>query len=778
MTQAPERTRPVERTAPATGPQTGPVVGRPVDRVDGTAKTSGEARYAAEFPYPDLAHAALVHADVARGRITGIDTGEAEAVEGVLAVITHRNAPKMAPVPRASMLDMSTMLIGTRVDYLHTDEVHWNGQPIAVVVAETLHAAHAAARLVRAEIAPLPAVTDFAEAQADAKPVKGSMLDLGEAKKGDAPAALAASPVSVDARYTTPPHNHNAIEPHATTAVWDGDRLTVHDTTQGVAWTRKHLAVRFEVPESGVRVIAPYIGGGFGGKGLWAGTVLTVLAARATGRPVRLALTRESVYRTVGGRTPTAQRVALGAGRDGRLTALVHTGTTATGKVGGISEPVGSQSQHLYAAPSILIQHSTTELDALPNTFMRAPGEAVGSFALESAVDELAVELGMDPVQLRTRNVPERSPIDGKRFTRQNLAEVYARGAQRFGWAERDPRPRSMRDGRWLVGWGTATAFHMPIQLPADASVRIDADGTVLVRSSLHEIGVGAATAQSQITADALGVPLAAVTFEHGDTDQPEAPMAGGSGQTAAVAAAVLEACDRVKRAALDLARREPGSPLHGLRPRDLRAVNGGLFRADVPAGAEHAGETYAAILARAGRSHLEARAGSDSRLGRAVGQARFMARFVQDRRRWVRAAVGAHFCEVRVDPDTGEVRVSRWVGVFDAGRIVNAKTAASQLRGGIVMGIGAALSEETLVDPRTGRIMNPGLGEYHLPVHADVPSIDVSWIDEPDPTAPLGILGIGEVSVVGAAAAVANAVHHATGVRVRDLPVTLDRLL
>ncbi|HZG88883.1 MAG TPA: xanthine dehydrogenase family protein molybdopterin-binding subunit [Pseudonocardia sp.] len=776
MTQAPEQTRPAVEQAVA---DDGPVVGRPVDRVDGTVKTSGEARYSAEFPYSDIAHAALVHAGIARGRITDIDATAAEAVDGVLAVITHRNAPKMAPAPEVSLLDLSTMAAGTRVNYLDTDEVHWNGQPVAVVVAETLEAAHAAARLVRVRYQALPAVTDFAAAQADTTPAKGGIMTIGEAKKGDAEAALAAAPVSVDLTYTTPPQNHNAIEPHATTAVWDGDRLTVHEATQSIDWVRKHLASRFQVPVAGIRVIATYVGGGFGGKGsVWAGTLLAVLAARATKRPVRLALTREAVFRTVGGRTPTVQRVALGAGHDGLLTALVHVGTSAVGRTGGNSEPVGSQSQHLYATRNVLIQHRTTVMDTLPNTFMRAPGEAVGSFALESAVDELAVQLGVDPVELRTRNEPERSPTDGKRFSRQNLARVYAQGAERFGWAARDPEPRSMRDGRRLVGWGVASAFHMPIQLPADVSVRLDADGAVLVRSSFHEIGVGAATAQAQIAADALGVPVDAVLVEHGDSEQPTAPMAGGSGQTASLAAAVLEACDRIKREALDLARRAPGSPLRGLRPADLRATRSGLFRHDAPTGAEHAGETYAAILVRAGRGYLEARTGSDSRFRTAVGQARFMAGFLNDRRKWVRAATGAHFCEVTVDEDTGEVRVTRWVGAFDVGRVVNAKTAASQLRGGIVMGIGAALGEETLLDPRTGRIMNPGLGEYHVPVHADVPAIEVCYLDEPDPTAPLGILGVGEVGIVGVAAAVANAVHHATGVRVRDLPVTLDRLL
>ncbi|PGH51480.1 xanthine dehydrogenase family protein molybdopterin-binding subunit [Streptomyces sp. Ru87] len=776
MTQAPETRRPRQRPADD-GTQTGagPAVGRPVDRVDGAAKTSGAVRYAAEHPHPRLAHGTLVHATIARGRITAVDTGAAEAADGVIAVLTHLNAPRMTPPRPVSMLDLSTLVPGTSVNYLGTDEVAWNGQPVAVVVAETLEAAQAAARLVEFRYRETPAVTDFAAAQDSAEPLPKSFIAPGDARKGDAEGALATAPVTVDRRYTTPAQNHNAIEPHATTAVWDGDRLTVHDSSQSLDWTRRHLARCFGVPPSGIRVLAEHVGGGFGGKGsVWAGTLLTVLAARATGRAVRMALTRESVYRTVGGRTPTVQRVALGAGRDGTLTTLVHTGVSRTGRAGGTTEPFSSQSRHLYATPNLLVGHKAATLDVVPNTFMRAPGEAVGSFAVESAMDELAVELGMDPVELRMRNEPDRDPLGGKPFSRRDLRGAYALGAERFGWARRDAEPRSMRDGRFLVGWGVATAFHMPARFPADVSVRLRSDGSVLLRCAFHEVGVGASTAQSQIVADALGVPVSAVTVEHGDTDFRTGPMAGGSGQTASVAAAVLAACEDVKRSVLRLARRDAASPLHRHRFRDVRAGRGRLF----PAGAPDGGETYAAILTRAGVPEVEGRTGADSRAGRALGQARFMTGMLRDRRRWVRAATGAHFCEVRVDSDTGETRVTRWLGVFDVGRVINAKTARSQLRGGIIMGIGAALSEETLVDPRTGRVMNPGLGEYQIPVHADIPPIGIEYLDEPDPTTPLGLLGLGEVGITGVAAAVANAVHHATGVRVRDLPLTPDRLL
>ncbi|MFI7705860.1 xanthine dehydrogenase family protein molybdopterin-binding subunit [Nonomuraea sp. NPDC049480] len=740
-------------------------VGRPIDRLDGRAKTTGEARYAAEHRYPNLAYAALVHATIARGRITAIDTAAARAVPGVIDVLTHENAPAMKPPPKFSFLNLSSMATGTSVNYLATDEVHWNGQPVAVVVAETPETARHAASLVRPAYQELPAVVDFAPEEPNATPQKGNMLLPATADKGDAKAALAVAPFSVDLRFTTPPHAHNAIEPHATTAVWDGDRLTVHEGTQNIVWLRKHLALRFDVPEQGIRVLSPYVGGGFGGKGsVWAGTLLAVLAARATGRPVRLALTRAGVYHTVGGRTPSAQRVALGADADGRLTALIHTSVARVGRVGGWEEQITSGTRHLYDAQNIHLRQNLVRLDLLANTWMRAPGESIGTFAVESAVDELACELGMDPIELRMRNEPARDPLGGKkRFAHRMLREAYALGAERFGWRERDPRPGSMRDGRWLVGMGVATAYFPALYQPAGAVVRVSADGAVVVRCGLAEVGVGAATVQAQIAADELGVPLESVRVEYGDSDMPVGPGAGGSAQTASVAAGVLAACRKLKKSALTLARRSPESPLRGRKLDDLEARDGGLYHGGV-------GETYAEILARAGRGHLEAEIKSSL--------VKFLPKLLNDQRRWVKAACGAQFCEVRVDRDTGEVRVSRWVGVFDVGRVINAKTVASQLRGGIVMGIGLGLSEETLVDPRTGRIMNASLSEYHVPVHADIPHIDVHCLDDPDPTMPLGLIGVGEVSITGAAAAVANAVRHATGKRVLDLPITLDKLL
>jgi len=476
------------------------------------------------------------------------------------------------------------------------------------------------------------------------------------------------------------------------------------------------------------------------------------------------------VYRTVGGRTPSTQRVALGATVDGQLTALVHTSVTQVGRIGGGPEQVVSSSRHLYDAEHMLVRQSQVELDALSNTVMRAPGESIGGYALESAVDELAHELGMDPIELRMRNEPERNPLDGKRFSHRRLRECYAVGAARFGWADRTPEPGSMRDGRWLVGWGVASAYHPAWQFQANLTLRLSADGSVLLRCAFHEMGMGQATSQAQVVAHELGVPVESVRVEYGDSTLPVGPPAGGSRQTASLVASIISACADLRRTVHGVARRS-GSVLGRQKLETLVPRDGGLFG---PAG----GETYASVLTSAGRSHVDASVGSESRLGQLAGQVRFMTKLMVDSRRWVKAAAGAQFCEVRVDPDTGEVRVSRWVGVFDIGTVVNAKMAASQLRGGIVMGLGLALSEETHVDSTTGRIMNANLAEYHVPVHADVPALDVSCLDDPDPTMPLGVLGAGEVGVTGVGGAVANAVWHATGRRVYDLPITLDKLL
>ncbi|MEH0549146.1 xanthine dehydrogenase family protein molybdopterin-binding subunit [Streptomyces sp. B21-105] len=728
----------------------GGAVGRPVDRRDGHAKVTGTALFSAEHRYPNLTYATMVHATIARGTITGIDTAAAAAVPGVLAVLTHLNAPRIRPVRKANIIrDLGPSISGTAVDYLNTDQVFWDGQPIAVVIAENSAAANEAAPLVTMTYREVPARVDFAVEQKNATVAKGDLTFAGVAKKGDADAALATAEVSVDLHYTTPGLQHNAIEPHATTASWDGGHLTVHDTTQSTDQTHKYLAWRFGVPASHVRVRAEFVGGAFGGKfAVWPGTVIAAMAAKAVGRPVRLALSRKAVSWSAGGRTASSNRIALGATRDGQLTALIQDSITRTGSVGGLLEATSSPARHLYGADNVLTRQNLAEMDLLPNTSLRAPGEAIGSFVLESAMDELAYELAMDPIALRMRNEPKTDPTGGKKFSQRMLREAFQTGAERFGWANRDPRPRSMRDGEWLVGMGTAAAYHPAVRLTADVKVRLSDDGTALVQCSFHEMGMGAATVQAQITADALGIGYEKVRVEYGDTALPPGPMAGNSNQTATVATSVLAACAELTRKVTALARRTGTT-----------------------------GQEPATTLRAAHIPFLEASVGSTTRLGALRSQGRFLTTFLKDQR-WSKAARGAQFCEVRVNADTGELRISRWLGMFDVGHVINPKTAASQLRGSIVMGIGMALSEQTLIDPRNGRTMSAGLDSYYLPVHADIPPIDVAWLNEPDKTMPLGIIGLGEVGVTGVAAAIANAVFHATGRRVRDLPISLDKTL
>ena len=738
-------------------------VGRSVARLDGPAKTTGEARFSAEHAYPDLAYAALVHSTIARGRIIAIDTTAVRAVEGVVTVLTHENAPAMNPPGKMSLLNRSSLAVSTSVNYLATDQVHWNGQPVAVVVAETPETARYAASLVRPTYEQYPAAVDFAAEAPNAVPDKGIPLLAGPADKGNAVAALAVAPFSVDLEFSTPQYNHNALEPHATTAVWNGDQLTLHEGSQNISSLQAHLAQRFGVPEQAIRVLSPFVGGGFGAKTRpWAGTLLAVLAARATGRPIRLALSREGVYHTVGGRTASTQRVALAADAGGQLTALLHTSVSRTGRVGGMPEPITALSHHLYAAPNIKLHQHVVQLDLVSNTFMRAPGEAIGSFGVESAMDELAWELGMDPIELRMINEPDRDPVGGQRFTHRMLREAYALGVERFGWGDRDPGVGSMRDGRWLVGMGVATAFRGSMTMPTAVTVRLEADGTVVVRCGLHEMGMGAPTVQTQVAADQMGVPLEAVRVEYGDSELPRSAGAFGSAQTASVTASLLAACTKLKTSVLTLARRLPDSPLKGRKLADLEARDAGLYH-------RGSGLRYTDILAAAGRDHVEAT--------HKTNMPAFIAKTARDLRFRSRAASGAQFCEVRVDADTGETRVSRWLGVFDVGTVLNARTASSQLRGGIIWGIGMAMEEQTLIDPRSGRIVNHSLAEYHVPVHADIPQIDVHYLNEPDPTMPLGLLGLGEIGITGAAAAVANAVRHATGKRVLDLPITLDKV-
>ncbi|MGA8026986.1 MAG: xanthine dehydrogenase family protein molybdopterin-binding subunit [Bryobacteraceae bacterium] len=735
------------------------LIGKPIDRLDGREKVTGAAKFAAEYPLENLVYASLAYSTVAKGTIKSIDTGEAEKAPGVLSVITHKNAPTMKNPPLFNPRGGSDAA-GSKANVVNTDEIFWNGQPIAVIVADTLERAEHAASLVRVEYNEAPASTSFEEGKARLEIPKTVMGEETEVSQGDAEEALRSAKFKVDGVYTTPRYNHNAIELHATTAVWNGEKLTVYDASQFVRGVADSLAKMFSVDKDNVRVLAPFVGGGFGGKGsMWGHVQLCVLAAKVVDRPVKLVLSREGVYRIVGGRTPSEQRVALGADETGKLTSLIHTGITATSTTNDFPEQFSFPARHLYATESLFITQSVMRLDTTPNTFMRAPGESIGTFALESAMDELAYELRMDPVELRLRNDPERDPAKGMEFSSRHVKEAYRLGAEKFGWSNRPAQPRSLRDGKWLIGQGVATAFYPAYRFPAAASVRINADGTAVVQSGAQEMGMGTATVQTQHAAERLGLPMEKVRFDYGDTRLPQAPVAGGSNQTISVALAVQQACEKLERELLSLAKKDPKSPLASSHFDEVRACDSGLFRRDKP----ETGESYVAILARLKQDFVEAEAES--------GQPFEMQKYSM-------GSYGAQFCEVRVNEQSGEIRVSRWVGSFDTGRILNPKTARSQFMGGIIMGIGMALTEETLFDERAGRIVNPTLAEYHLPVNADVPKIETYFLDIPDPHTPLGARGIGEIGITGVAAAAANAVYHATGKRIRSLPITLDKLL
>ncbi len=735
------------------------LIGKPIDRLDGREKVTGAALFSAEYPLEHLAYASLVFSTVAKAKLKKIDTSEAEKAAGVISVITHKNAPKMKDPPLFSPSG-GTDAAGSKVNVLNTDQIYWNGQPVAIVVAETLERAEHAASLVKVEYSEEPAQTSFATGKAHAEVPKVVMREDNQVSHGDAEATLAKAKFKVDGFYTTPPYNHNAIELHATTAVWNGNKLTVYDASQFVRGVADSLAKIFSLDKKDVRVLAPFVGGGFGGKGsMWSHVQLCVLAAKVVDRPVKLVLTREGVFRTVGGRTPSEQRVALAAEETGKLTSLIHTGVTVTSFTNDFAEQFSFPARHLYATDTMFVKQSVVRLNTLANTFMRAPGESIGSFALESALDELAYELKMDPVELRLRNDPERDPAKGIEFSSRHVKEAFRLGAEKFGWERRPAQPRSLRDGKWLIGHGVATAFYPAYRFPAAAKIRLNADGTVVVQSGAQEMGMGTATVQAQHAAERFGLPMEKVRFEYGDTNLPQAPVAGGSNQTISIALAVQQASEKLQRELLALAKKDGTYPLAGSHFDDVRACDGGLFRRDK----REVGETYVAMMARLKLDFLEAEAETGQPF---------------ESLKYSMGSYGAQFCEVRVNEQTGEVRVSRWVGAFDTGRILNPKTARSQFVGGIIMGIGMALTEETFIDERAGRVANATLSEYHVPVNADIPNIQTYSLDIPDPQTPLGAHGIGEIGITGAAAAVANAVYHATGKRVRDLPITLDKLL
>jgi xanthine dehydrogenase YagR molybdenum-binding subunit len=726
-------------------------------RVDGPEKVRGAARFAAEVPLERLLYAACVHSTIARGKISELDVAAAEAAPGVALVMTHRNAPKMAlplPIGLTNLKAAGNNILPVMQDA----EIRWNGQAVAVVLAETQEQADHAASLVGVSYEALAARTRFEDAKAHAGTPDSLMIEKNRLKKGDFKAAFQAASGSVDAVYRTPWHSHNPIEPHAATIFWVGDRLTVHDATQMLNGTAGSLAKVFGIKDSQVHVSSPFVGGGFGGKALWDHQILGAAAARLAGRPVRIVLSRAGMHRLIGGRSQTEQRVALAADSDGKLTGLLHHGFSVKPPHSACDETFTLSGRSLYRSGSYDVVQHTLDLDVLANTYMRAPGEAVGTYAIESALDELAYALAMDPIELRRRNVGDRDPVSGAPHSQSDLMLAYDLGAERFGWNRRAAKPRSHRDGEWLVGIGCATGSYPYVRMPGmSARISIDGDGHATVSSAAHEMGMGTATVQRQHAADRLGLPLERVTVRIGDTSLPFGSFAAGSSQTASLGAAINAASVKLVSELLRVAGND--TPIAGLRVGDVEFADGGLRKIDEPLRYE----SFASILRRAARNEINVTGESGAPLE--------MLKFSMHSR-------SAIFCKLRVSDVTGEIRVDRLVGSFDCGRILNPKTATSQFRGGMIMGIGMALTEETLLDERSGRIMSASMADYHVPAHLDVPDIDVLWTDIPDSRTPMGARGIGEIGITGVAAAIANAAFNATGLRVRDLPLTPDKFL
>jgi xanthine dehydrogenase YagR molybdenum-binding subunit len=732
------------------------LIGKPVSRIDGPLKVSGKAPFAAEIAMDAMLYAQIVFATIAKGRLARLDTSAAEAAPGVALVMTYHNAPRLAPMP----VVFTSLKAGGNdgIPILQDDRISWNGQPVAVVLAETQEQADHAATLIRVDYVPETAVTTFAQAKANGTETAVFAGQPMHFEVGDAEAALAACEVRVEQIYLTPRHNHNPIEPNAVTVTWDGDRMILHDASQLVANTAWSLAQIFGIEEAQVEVRSPYVGGGFGGKCLWVHQVLAAAASKMVGRPVRMALSREGVYRLIGGRSLTEQYVAIGADRSGRFKAIIHTGFSAMTPHNAIPERFILPTKASYASETMKLDVQVARMDMLSTTAMRAPGEAVGTFGIESAIDELAVALGMDPIELRILNEPEKDPLTGRAFSQRDIVKAWRDGAAAFGWTKRNPTPRATREGEWLIGLGCAKATYPYHRMPGGAArITIRKDGTALVEIAAHDMGMGTATAQTVVAAARLGLEPAQVTFAYGDSSLPGVVIAGGSQQTASIGSAVMAAERALVGELIKLAGND--SPIAGLEAHEVAGLNGGLAKIVEPG--RH--ESYVSILARAGREAfaIEAEAPPPMEL-----------------EQWSMHSHGALFCEVAVSAVTGEPRVRRLLGAFDCGRIINPKTAASQLRGGMIMGLGLALTEETLFDERSGRIVNPNFAEYHVPVHLDVPAIEILWTDIPDPRAPMGARGVGEIGITGVGAAVANAIYNATAIRVREVPITLDKLL
>ena len=745
------------------------VVGTARDRVDGRLKVMGAATYPIDVNLPDLAHAALVQSTIISGRISDIAVDAAERAAGVLAVITYLNTPLLAP-------GAITPNGPSPLPPFQTDVILHYGQHVAMVVAETREQAEAAAALIEVTYDRDTPVLSFEDPRASTVTHPWSP----DYDRGDVARALAAADVQLNESYTTAENTNNPIGLFATVAVWNGDALTVHDTTQYPHAVRDSLALTFDIDPAGVRVLVPFVGGAFGaGLRVWPHTTLAALAARVTKRPVKLVLTRAQMFTSIGHRPNTIQQLSIGASRDGQLTAIEHVSKSSIGMADELINIITHGTMSAYACPNVSTRATQIRQSIPIPGWMRAPGEAEGSFALESAIDELSYALDIDPLELRVKNHARVNPENGLPWSSNALMDCYRQGAERFGWAARNPKPRSMRKGGQLVGYGMARAALWAYQPPCKALASIQRDGTAFVRSGATDIGPGPYTVMTMLASDFLGVPIERVQFGLGDSDMPKAPQEGGSGLTGALGNAVHAACVDLVRAFVNLVSDDEASPVRGCRLEGITVRDGGIQITDDPARFE----TYADILTRHDLDELtiegeSAPPGETSSATMIVEAGRFIPYTAPST--GTRAHAGgyaAHFVEVHVDPDFGTIRVARVVSAIDGGRILNPKTARSQIIGGIAMGIGMALLEETVSD-RTGRLVTTSLAEYVVAVNADVRDVDVLFVGQPDAMTPLGTKGVGELAITGMVAAIANAVYHATGTRFRLLPISIEKVL
>lgn len=757
--------------------------GKPVDRIDGRLKVTGAAKFSAEFNQTGMVYVVPIGSTVANGTITAVDSSEAKKSAGVLAVLTPYNAPRLKALNIAEIQQKSNAIPHETAIPLQDTKVHYFGQFIACVVAETYEQARYAARLVRITYAAdSPAINLHRELSKGFRPER-ALRDDAQVNTGKAAAPLAAAPSKIEQTYTTPTEVHNPIEPHSGIAVWDAqDKLTVYESTQGTLATAGLIAYFFNLDRRNVRVICPYVGGTFGSKGMVLYYLITAMAAQVVKRPVKIFLTRQMMQTSVGRRPETSQKIALGAEKDGKLSVIRHHSESYTSPITQFFEPSGAQTLISYGAPLREITYQVARLNVGSPRFMRGPGETPGSFALESAIDELASEMKIDPLNFRRMNHTTVNPHDKHPFSSENLLECYRTGAEKFGWSRRKAAPRQMREGNWLIGMGMAMATYPGLRSAATVRVQITRDGKVTVMCAVQEIGNGIRTIIAQSASDALGFPLEKITVEVGDSTLPPGPYASGSTVTGSVMPAVSEAGERLRKDLMQLALADPKSKIYGRKAEEIEfgeakfSVRGDSSKSD----------SYASILQRQNKLIMEGCAttlpisGNFLTIpGSPCEPANVPTENNTDNKKYSFHSFGAQFAEVWVDADLGIARVKRFTTVIDVGRIMNEKTARSQAIGGVVWGIGQALTEETHYDQRFGNPVQRTFGDYHIPVHLDTPKIDVHFINKPDlHFSPIGARGIGEISITGCAAAIANAVFNATGRRVRDLPITPDKLM